>query len=259
MIQSPVANNPDRAQTDLLLSVNNVSVDYLALSGVVHAVNDVSFTLKRGEILGLAGESGCGKSTLAYAVARMLRPPAYITGGQVLYYPRSRLDEKGSRLASSLSLARSKQHGGNGARRPIADDEALEPVDVLQMGAEELRSFRWSELSIVVHSALKDNGQFAPAEGTQFLRAHLQHVHRLQRLIIGNWSPCAIAAVLLAPGERERGGQAASLLIEARARIVEYLAARDIGRGTQHARHRVGQRRFAAAALARQPQNLAAL
>ncbi|HLI07572.1 MAG TPA: ABC transporter ATP-binding protein [Ktedonobacteraceae bacterium] len=154
MIQSPVANNPDRAQTDLLLSVNNVSVDYLAGSGVVHAVNDVSFTLKRGEILGLAGESGCGKSTLAYAVARMLRPPAYITGGQVLYYPRSRLDEKGSRLASSLSLARSKQHGGNGARRPIADDEALEPVDVLQMGAEELRSFRWSELSIVFQSAM---------------------------------------------------------------------------------------------------------
>ena len=54
----------------------------------MHAVTDVSFTLRRGEILGLAGESGCGKSTLAYAIARLLRPPAMITQGAVRYYPR---------------------------------------------------------------------------------------------------------------------------------------------------------------------------
>src|SRR6266849_6448268 len=73
--------------TKTLLEVRNLSVDYSAASGAVHAVDKVSFTLKRGEILGLAGESGCGKSTLAYAITRLLRPPAYITGGEVLYYP----------------------------------------------------------------------------------------------------------------------------------------------------------------------------
>jgi peptide/nickel transport system ATP-binding protein len=84
----------------------------------------------------------------------MLRPPAYITGGEVLYYPRYRLDEKGQRLASSVSLARSKRHGGNGATRQASTDEMQGPVDVLQMDAEELRSFRWSELSIVFQSAM---------------------------------------------------------------------------------------------------------
>jgi len=59
--------------TNTLLEVKNLSVDYLAANGTVHAVSDVSITLKRGEILGLAGESGCGKSTLAYAIARLLR------------------------------------------------------------------------------------------------------------------------------------------------------------------------------------------
>src|SRR5258707_719162 len=73
--------------TKTLLEVRNLSVDYSAASGAVHAVDKVSFSLKRGEILGLAGESGCGKSTLAYSITRLLRPPAYITGGEVLYYP----------------------------------------------------------------------------------------------------------------------------------------------------------------------------
>jgi peptide/nickel transport system ATP-binding protein len=54
--------------TSKLLEVKNLSVDYLAANGTVHAVTDVSFTLERGKVLGLAGESGSGKSTLAYAV-----------------------------------------------------------------------------------------------------------------------------------------------------------------------------------------------
>src|SRR5690348_17971814 len=72
---------------DTLLDVRHLSVDYQADAGDVHAVSDVSFTLRRGEILGLAGESGSGKSTLAYALARLLRPPAVVTAGQVLYSP----------------------------------------------------------------------------------------------------------------------------------------------------------------------------
>src|SRR6266849_9056578 len=82
----PMATNP-------LLEVKNLNVDYLATSGTVHAVTDVSFSLRRGEILGLAGESGSGKSTLAYAITRLLRPPAMITDGEILYYPRLTQDE----------------------------------------------------------------------------------------------------------------------------------------------------------------------
>lgn len=68
-----------------LLQVRNLSVDYVGDTDDVHAVIDVSFDIEKGQIFGLAGESGCGKSTIAYTITRVLRPPAVIAGGQVLF------------------------------------------------------------------------------------------------------------------------------------------------------------------------------
>ncbi len=79
-------------RNSVLLEVKHLNVDYETGNKPVHAVNDVSFTLRRGQILGLAGESGSGKSTLAYAITRLLRPPAVITGGEILYYPGDEQD-----------------------------------------------------------------------------------------------------------------------------------------------------------------------
>src|ERR1700738_2408982 len=92
--------------TSTLLEIKNMYVDYVSSKGTVHAVNNVSFTLERGEILGLAGESGCGKSTLAYGLTRLLRPPAVITGGEVLYYPR---DEESVSPDAAKSARRARQ------------------------------------------------------------------------------------------------------------------------------------------------------
>ncbi len=127
--------------TQTLLEVKNLSVDYSAANGVVHAVDKVSFTLKRGEILGLAGESGCGKSTMAYAITRLLRPPAYITGGEVFYYPPEGRER--SPVISKLTRA------GNGTKG-ITDGA----IDILQLTPAQLRLFRWNELSIVFQSAM---------------------------------------------------------------------------------------------------------
>src|SRR5689334_17279014 len=66
-----------------ILEVRNLIVDYASDTGTVHAVDNVSFVVKRGEIFGLAGESGSGKSTLAFALARLLKFPAKITKGEI--------------------------------------------------------------------------------------------------------------------------------------------------------------------------------
>ena len=68
-----------------VLEVSGLSVNYVLDRGSVRAVDDVSFTLDRGEFLGIVGESGCGKSTLLFAVAQLLAPPAVVADGSVKF------------------------------------------------------------------------------------------------------------------------------------------------------------------------------
>jgi peptide/nickel transport system ATP-binding protein len=70
---------------DILYSIKNLSVDYQTRAGPVGAVDDVSFDIYRGEILGLVGESGCGKSTLGKALMRLHTGPAKITRGELWF------------------------------------------------------------------------------------------------------------------------------------------------------------------------------
>jgi peptide/nickel transport system ATP-binding protein len=104
---------------DIVLRAEHVSVQY---DGPLptRAVRDVSLELRRGEVLGIVGESGCGKSTLAYAITRLLRPPARLTGGTVRFYGRD---------------------GGD-------------PVDIMALDPVALRRFRWSKVSMIFQSAM---------------------------------------------------------------------------------------------------------
>jgi len=68
-----------------ILEVKDLTLHYLTRFGEkIHAVTDVSFTMKQGEILGIAGESGCGKSTLVNGLMGLFIPPLYPTSGDVL-------------------------------------------------------------------------------------------------------------------------------------------------------------------------------
>jgi peptide/nickel transport system ATP-binding protein len=156
---------------EVLLDVQNLSVVYDSTGGEVYAVNNMSFTLRRGEILGLAGESGSGKSTLAYAIACLLRPPARITGGRVFYYPRA--EREGAVVASPARGRFSAQV------TPAADGS----VDVLSLDKRALRAFRWSELAIVFQSAMNALNPVISIEAQimDVLRTHRPEMTKEQR------------------------------------------------------------------------------
>jgi oligopeptide transport system ATP-binding protein len=70
--------------TTNLLEVNNLKTYFFTRSGIVKAVDDVSFTIKPGELLGIVGESGSGKSVTALSIIRLIAdPPGKIVNGEI--------------------------------------------------------------------------------------------------------------------------------------------------------------------------------
>jgi peptide/nickel transport system ATP-binding protein len=66
------------------LTVENLSTHFFTKLGVVKAVNQVSFQLERGSVLGLVGESGSGKSMTGYSIMGLIDPPGRVVGGRIL-------------------------------------------------------------------------------------------------------------------------------------------------------------------------------
>jgi peptide/nickel transport system ATP-binding protein len=98
-----------------LIEIEQLVVDYVVEADRrVRAIDGVSLQIHPGEILGLAGESGCGKTSLGNALLRILRPPAEIVSGRVIY----------------------------------------DGIDVLALRPKALRRFRWRNVSMVFQSAM---------------------------------------------------------------------------------------------------------
>ena len=74
---------------DTILEVNNLSKQFYKNKKLFTAVNGISFTLQRGECLGIVGESGCGKSTTVKMLTHLLKPD----GGPKLVWPAVRLQD----------------------------------------------------------------------------------------------------------------------------------------------------------------------
>lgn len=68
------------------LRVENLQVHFITKVGTVKAVDDVSFTVHRGRILGLVGESGAGKSVTGFSIIGLVDPPGRIVGGRILFH-----------------------------------------------------------------------------------------------------------------------------------------------------------------------------
>jgi peptide/nickel transport system ATP-binding protein len=98
----------------VVLDVQNLKVYYETPTGAVRAVDDVSFQIFQGEIVGLVGESGCGKTTTAMAILRLVQPPGRIVGGQI----------------------------------------RLDGVDLAGLSEQELRDQRWRLLALIPQGAM---------------------------------------------------------------------------------------------------------
>jgi oligopeptide/dipeptide ABC transporter ATP-binding protein len=106
----------ETAQNPPLLEIKNLQTQFATANGVIRAVDDVSFSLSRGETLGLIGESGCGKSITALSILRLIRPPGKITAGQIWL-------------------------GGAGGIE--------KPIDLLKLPEREMRSVRGSRIAMI--------------------------------------------------------------------------------------------------------------
>ncbi|MBW4077061.1 MAG: ABC transporter ATP-binding protein [Acidobacteria bacterium] len=141
--------------SDLVLEVKDFSVDYGWGERAVRAVRNVDLDVHRSQVLGIAGESGSGKSTLVYAVTRLLRSPAVISGGD-----------------ARLFLDADKNTGSD-----------VRTVDLMRASERELRSIRWSQISIVLQSALNALNPVLriSAEFDEVLKTHRRDMNRHQR------------------------------------------------------------------------------
>ena len=97
-----------------LLEVKGLKTYFKTKKGMVKAVDDVSFSLSPGKVLGLVGESGCGKTTTALSIANLLPPEGEIVEGEVF----------------------------------------LEGVDLLKLSSGKMRKRRWKDISIVFQGAM---------------------------------------------------------------------------------------------------------
>jgi peptide/nickel transport system ATP-binding protein len=113
-VHQPAAPSVVGTDAATLLELQGLAVEYRLGGRGVRAVDGVDLQIKAGEIVGLAGESGCGKSTVANAVMHILRPPARIVGGSILF----------------------------------------QGEDLVGKNAEQLRRFRWRNVSMVFQSAM---------------------------------------------------------------------------------------------------------
>ncbi|MEM4429020.1 MAG: ABC transporter ATP-binding protein [Acidilobaceae archaeon] len=99
----------------VLLEVENLKTYYYTLRGPVRAVDNVSFELEKGRVLGIAGESGCGKSTLAWSILGLVPPPGRIVSGTIV----------------------------------------LDGIDIVKLSEDELRSkIRWKKVSMIFQGAM---------------------------------------------------------------------------------------------------------
>ena len=97
-------------QKEILLEVKNLVTEFKSDGELIKAVNDVSFTLHKGETIGIVGESGSGKSVTSLSIMQLIpNPPGRVSGGDILYHSK----HKGTVNLRNLPVKEMRSFRGN--------------------------------------------------------------------------------------------------------------------------------------------------
>ena len=131
-----------------LLEVRNLKKYFAVPNGYLHAVDDVSFTIKEGETLGIVGESGCGKSTLGRVILRLHEP----TDGKIIYNNMDITEfdkEEMRKMRQHMQIVFQDPYASLNPRMTIGEIVS-EPMTIHGVGTKEERIERVRELLDVV-------------------------------------------------------------------------------------------------------------
>ncbi|MGE3824329.1 MAG: ABC transporter ATP-binding protein [Bacteroidia bacterium] len=128
------------AQKETLLEIKNLVTEFKTDDELVKAVNDISFTLARGETIGIVGESGSGKSVTSLSVMRLIpNPPGKISGGEIIFHSK----EKGA-------------------------------IDLLKLSEKEMREIRGNEIAMIFQEPMTSLNPVFTC-GSQVMEAIMLH------------------------------------------------------------------------------------
>lgn len=97
-------------EKEILLQVKNLVTEFKSDNELIKAVNDISFTLHKGETIGIVGESGSGKSVTSLSIMQLIpNPPGRVSGGEILYHSR----KNGIKNLRTLSNQEMRTYRGN--------------------------------------------------------------------------------------------------------------------------------------------------
>jgi oligopeptide/dipeptide ABC transporter ATP-binding protein len=133
-----------------LLEVRDLNSIFPSDENTVRAVNDVSFTLNEGEILGVVGESGCGKSTLLLSLLRLIRYPGKVESGEILF--------RGSNL---LKLSNPEMRDLRGSEISMIFQDPLSTLNPAFTVGEQIRE------SLRLHNIVSSNTLPWPFDGVR--------------------------------------------------------------------------------------------
>jgi peptide/nickel transport system ATP-binding protein len=151
-----------------ILEVKDLSLHYLTRFGQkIDAVTDVSFTMKQGEILGIAGESGCGKSTLVNGLMGLFIPPLYPTSGDVLVEGESLMNRTPENVRKNI-LSQKVSMIPQGAFNALNPTRKIKDIAADVIAAHEGKSVNRNE----VYARLRERFDLFGMETERILNAY---------------------------------------------------------------------------------------